>query len=139
MASSGVTSLFHTQGRNRSLSRGRPRPQGHDPRQADINNASAVRSSRSRTQLSTVAITPSILSSPRRSVLLCRHQISTTAGGAVGPPPGEEAEADKAIGEALPKFTFTAGERQLVRELFLWLVEPCLAFLRREISEMVSC
>ena len=36
-----------------------------------------------------------------------------------------------------PKFTLTAGECQLVRELFGWLVEPCLAFLRREVSEMV--
>ncbi len=25
-----------------------------------------------------------------------------------------------------------------MRELFAWLVEPCLAFLRREVSEMVS-
>lgn len=36
-----------------------------------------------------------------------------------------------------PKFTLTASECQLVRELFAWLVEPCLAFLRREVSEMV--
>ncbi|CAN0493371.1 unnamed protein product, partial [Hapterophycus canaliculatus] len=35
------------------------------------------------------------------------------------------------------KFTLTADECLLVRELFAWLVEPCLAFLRREVSEMV--
>eukprot|EP00903_Cladosiphon_okamuranus_P016611 g15323.t1 len=35
------------------------------------------------------------------------------------------------------KFTLTANECLLVRELFAWLVEPCLAFLRREVSEMV--
>ena len=36
------------------------------------------------------------------------------------------------------KFTLTANECLLVRELFAWLVEPCLAFLRREVTEMVS-
>lgn len=35
------------------------------------------------------------------------------------------------------KFTLTTNECGLVRELFAWIVEPCLAFLRREVTEMV--
>ncbi|CAM9181911.1 unnamed protein product, partial [Phaeothamnion confervicola] len=34
------------------------------------------------------------------------------------------------------KFFLYAGERKLVAELFDWLVEPCLAYLRRELQEM---
>ncbi|CAM9229232.1 unnamed protein product [Discosporangium mesarthrocarpum] len=39
--------------------------------------------------------------------------------------------------EDKPKFTLVPEECKLVEELFAWLVEPCLAFIRREISEMV--
>lgn len=56
----------------------------------------------------------------------------TTAAGDASP----DAEPSAAIGPT--RFTLTADECLLVRELFAWLVEPCLAFLRREVSEMVS-
>lgn len=36
------------------------------------------------------------------------------------------------------KFMLTQNESRLVSELFAWLVEPCLAFIRREVIEMVS-
>lgn len=46
-------------------------------------------------------------------------------------------DAEPSAANGPTKFTLTADECLLVRELFAWLVEPCLAFLRREVSEMV--
>lgn len=65
--------------------------------------------------------------------------VGTAAAAADGGAGDNTAVADmEASATCLPpKFTLTASECQLVRELFAWLVEPCLAFLRREVSEMV--
>lgn len=57
------------------------------------------------------------------------------APGGAGDDAAATAEPSAANGPT--KFTLTANECLLVRELFAWLVEPCLAFLRREVSEMV--
>ena len=39
-------------------------------------------------------------------------------------------------GELRTAFVLTEGEAKYVRALFHWLVEPCLCFVRRELSEM---
>lgn len=69
-----------------------------------------------------------------KEVVVDGSQASTlTSGGVAGG--GEEANGEPVTTPT--RFTLSAGECLLVRELFAWLVEPCLAFLRREISEMV--
>ncbi|CAM9242983.1 unnamed protein product [Ectocarpus fasciculatus] len=71
-----------------------------------------------------------------------RHQEKDLSDSENGAPGGAGDEAAAATAEPSAangptKFTLTANECLLVRELFAWLVEPCLAFLRREVSEMV--
>lgn len=53
---------------------------------------------------------------------------------------GETLGAARSVSSSTPttKFTLTQNESRLVLELFAWLVEPCLAFIRREVTEMVS-
>lgn len=72
----------------------------------------------------------------------CRHKEKALASPE-GEASGGDADADApdvepSAANGPTKFTLTADECLLVRELFAWLVEPCLAFLRREVSEMVS-
>lgn len=50
---------------------------------------------------------------------------------------GDAPDAEPSAANGPTKFTLTANECLMVRELFAWLVEPCLAFLRREVFEMV--
>lgn len=68
-----------------------------------------------------------------KEVAVGEDQATSVEGGTGG---GAE-EAGGEPGATQAKFTLSAAECSLVRELFAWLVEPCLAFLRREISEMV--
>lgn len=58
--------------------------------------------------------------------------------GVVGSGVGvDAANVEPSAANVPTKFTLTTDECCRVRELFAWLVEPSLAFLRREVSEMV--
>lgn len=121
------------------------------PRSTTISTTSFEHTTNSRFTLPLNAPPPFLLASgfhgPSSANPRFRHKENDTAlgaetatvaeGGAGAAGGGEEAEGEPVAASIPTKFTLTAGECLRVRELFAWLVEPCLAFLRREVSEMV--